>query len=608
MLAGVPVTVQAFGQQFPGDQFDTALNNLTRFCLSFREQPRRFQEKHDGFFAALALLLLTLTGLRESERNRRAGGGLPGDWQAEIDQHDCGAICKRLFQDPAVRSAVNRLYRLTTTRVLMKISTKTEVAEGPSAPNPGTHWRSMRLTTLQFYEHGTTSLILKVNLAGNRPPAALKLILYPFVGITSIAESTRKYASTYSLAGSTSTSVVRVHASTSTWILMDFVPGPTLAMLLGQKYASFAPQGSPLTELHRRPSAGPDKTTELDNLQQLGNALFEALKDLQSDLTSAAREKGQNVVHADLTPSNIIVNDIGHQSYHFVLVDLGANHLYTRAISGLEGAESVFVAPEVRRASPSLGRADLFSIGQLLIACAGMRPTTEGIVPDAMYARYPLLARLFEDLIDREPQQRLIVAGAECSNYEKLRVTFNQEVDAMRALRSHVPRSGESTLTIVRELFRPLSGEPLAQFKLWWAMRRQRDELGQPLQEHVTWLFLCSWLAAAVSTIAIVAVTWWGWRDLGWDWGNRLVEVLQHTTGRLGTFPFVDQLANPGYEVANPANWPARIVCFTYALVGMKLYQSVYARMAPMAAGWHSGLYNVSSRRRCSLDAVSSTG
>lgn len=592
MLGCVPVTVHSFREQFPGLQLDSALTNLTTFCLSYRRQDEHFQQRHDRKFGALALLLLTLTGIKESERSRLTGGGLPAEWEADSEQHDCEAICHQLFEDPAVQSAVDLVYKpdLRPVRNGDGNQPGLEMTKAPQAPDPRRHWQSMHLPTLHFHQHGTTSLIFHVDLVDNEAPAALKLILYPFVRISSIAESTRNYAVNYSLAGRSSSHVVRVHASTSSWILMDFVEGPTLAQLLAQKYKIFAARTSQdAGEPQLARAAAPGKKAELDNLHELGNALFEALAELQRLLAPKGENAGHGIVHADLTPSNIIVDRVGKDNYHFVLIDLGANHLYTRSITGLEGAESVFVAPEVRRASTYLGRVDLFSAGQLLIACTGMRPTTDGVVPDAMYARYPVLARLFEDLIDREPHQRLIVAGPECSDFGQLRALFNREVEAMKALRTHTPKSGDTALAIVLELCRPLAREPLGQFKLWSAMKRQRNEGGQPLEPRVTWLFLCSWLAAAISTAAIVIVFWWGLRDFDLVWGNRLVEILQHATGTPGTVPFLDQLRGPHYTVPSPANWPARIVAFTYALVGMKLYQNVYARMAPLAAGWHSG-------------------
>src|SRR5205823_12835717 len=146
-----------------------------------------------------------------------------------------------------------------------------------------------------------------------------------------------------------------------------------------------------------------------------------------------------------------------------VLVDLRPNFLYSRAITGMEGREAVYVAPEVRSGTDDMARADLFSMGQLLIAFAGATPNGDGVVPDVFYARTPMLARFLEDLLSREPARRLLVMGHTGDvSYTHLRQVFVDEVATAAATES-VGRPASRPIALVRELARdllsPVNGE-----------------------------------------------------------------------------------------------------------------------------------------------------
>jgi serine/threonine protein kinase len=82
----------------------------------------------------------------------------------------------------------------------------------------------------------------------------------------------------------------------------------------------------------------------LDLIRRLGLPLLHALAQLHT----------QGKQHEDLSPTDIIVErkgSVGHgQGYEATFIDFGRNYLYTSAVGGLEGAEGVYVAPEIATA------------------------------------------------------------------------------------------------------------------------------------------------------------------------------------------------------------------------------------------------------------------
>src|SRR5262249_36554833 len=135
----------------------------------------------------------------------------------------------------------------------------------------------------------------------------------------------------------------------------------------------------------------------LDLIDEYIPGIFDAL----ADLHGRQGKDREHWVHADLSPANIIVRPGPRgKPRRVVLVDLGRNYLYSRSIAGLGGSDIAFVAPEVRKDETSFPRADLYSLGKLIILVAGRTPEPTSIVPDVFYERVPALARFVEDLVD----------------------------------------------------------------------------------------------------------------------------------------------------------------------------------------------------------------
>jgi hypothetical protein len=492
----------------------------------------RLPEADDELSGYLGLLLLTLVSLRHSERHRSGG---------DPDGHDCDDVCRPLVRKHSVREAIRRLYR----------------PEGSAAAT--SEWDDIDFGTLEFHRHGTTSFILtgkpRRRRQGQRPTFALKCIILPCLRIPTIGRATRGYATTYDITSHDEIRhLVHVWASDDSWILMDFVAGEPLADLL---------------------DAEPTGELKLDQLETLGRELFLAMEELDQC----------GLRHDDLSPSNIIVTPSGS----FKLIDLGVNYLYTHAMTGTGGPDASYVAPEVR-AGDDTRRADLYSVGRLLVAFGGVDPT-DGGVPDAYYAEAPQLARFIEDLTDAAPEHRLLVfqpTGPE-PPYRQLGKYFREELEAVRVAQGDRPPH-PGWLTGVIDLCRPLLGMPSRQRRLW-KLRRRQHLAGTRRGLYVRWLLFWSLVAASTWYLSLAVVLVWWLRDGNLDWGNQAVAVLQRVTGTpQDQFPYLDLLRAADYPIPDLAgNLPIRLVALSFAIVGARFYQGLFAGITPLAVGRHEG-------------------
>lgn len=445
-------------------------------------------------------------------------------------------------------------------------------------------WRAMQ-RKLRFHRHGSTSMILRGSTAdavhGTRPEFALKLILYPFTRIATLAQATRGYAETYGTASTGARHLVRVWASFDSWILMDFVEGRTLAELVRE-------------EADREPADGrraSPLSLDLDRLRDKGLLLFDALEELQRIAREDPVRGGPKGVHADLTPSNIIVSA---SDGTFKLVDLGRNYLYTHTVTGTGGAEARYIAPEVRAGETDIARADLYSLGRLLILFGTGQAGAEGVVPDIFYMRATLLARFLEDLVDAAPERRLLLfsPGTDPAHtFARLKDAFLAELEMVQAA-----EQGESVLRVEtgwrawRELLRPLAGDPGREWRLW-RMRRQRSERAEPGRgSFANWLLAWSLLSAVIWAVTNTVVITWILRDLDLSWGNNLVALVQRAAGTPEGLPIVDSWRRDDYRVPDfQANLPARMVGLSYAIAAPKYYQMLFSGLTPLTIGWRAG-------------------
>ncbi|MEV4561037.1 hypothetical protein AB0K51_29125 [Kitasatospora sp. NPDC049285] len=572
VLQDIPVDERSFETRFGLGARTSTIEGLTAWCAGYRAQGDSLRQASADVFGFTGLFLLTLIGLAESEaqRSRIANAGGADDGGGALT-HDCPAVCGVLAADEAVGLTISTVY-------------SPEPATGhradPDTAQAVQEWRAMA-PNLRFHRHGSTSVILRGSTTGAvhgaRPDFALKLILYPFTRIETLARATREYARVYGSAAQGLRHLVRVWASCEKWIMMEFIEGVTLAEAVRAEAA-----GRPEGELR----------LSLDRLREQGLKLFEALEELQLTAADHPLRGASGGVHADLSPSNIIVSTADGA---FRLVDLGRNYLYTHTITGTTGVASSYIAPEVRAGDGDIRRADLYSLGRLLMLFGTGTESTERVVPDIFYMRAPQLARFLEDLVDAVPERRLLIFSDPAQrdfSYARLKDRFLAELELVRAAERD---SGELRVEpgwrALRELARPLAGDPGREWRLWRSRRRSGTLAAtgsrQPL---ATWLLSWSLLSALVWALTNFAVLTWLFRDLNLSWDNRLIEVAQHLGGDRDGLPIVDSWRHADYAVPDwRANLPARMVGLSYAIAAPKYYQMLFSGLTPLAIGRRAG-------------------
>lgn len=568
-LLRLPTDAQSFLNRYE-QPWDAAIEDLRRWCAAHQARPAAERERGEPVFGYLGLMLVTLVSLRHSDEYRHPRQRPDGDAglaSTVAPSHECATLCVPMLAEPAVRRAVHTVYDPGAW------IPDQEVEDAAPDESARQEWARVDPDSLRFHRHGTTSFILSgapVDAAhGRRQRLALKCLIYPYLRVPTIVRATRDYFGRYGQPSRDLRHLVRVWASGPSWILMDFVAGETLAEHLDR----------------RRAGAG----IQVDLLAELGSELFYTMAELER----------AGLRHCDLSPSNImVVTDPEAGRHSFVLIDLGASYLYTRAVPGTMGPDAAFVAPEIRAGEPDTDSADLYSLGQLLVAIAGVPVGVDGSVPDAFYAETPVMARFLEDLVDRVPRRRLLIFKPDPGQpiYPQLRTYFREELAAMIAARAELPGPAKPAwLATVFSWFTPLSGA-LGRQRRMWQTRRAQDLYRDPRRGmYVRWLLLWSWVSAVAWYLgATILVTWW-LRDLGWDWGNNLIAGLQRATGTTeDEFPYLDALRQADYPIPDLAgSLPVRMVGISFLLVGVRYYQNLLSGITPLVTGLRQGRLSV---------------
>lgn len=600
ILQDLPFDQWSFDDRFGDDAWRTVLASLRPVAdLLPVRQPGRSAPARSAL-SFLGLLLLMFNGLNESSYRRshlpagapvpdaanRAAGGEGGGELAEAaaaTTHDCASTCHRLVEDESIADAIFRVYYPNR-------PADVRVAGTPSGHQVKRAWaEDVGKGGFRFHRHGTTSVVLRgtgTEKDGAARPYALKLILYPYLRSPRIEQATLGYKDRMPRAYDDDRHLTRVWASASSWILMDFVAGKSLSEIYAER------------PVHR------GRPVDLASLRRYGEALFDALCEL--DQRYGQDYSGPRRVHSDLTPSNIIVSGDGAPVIH--LIDIGRNYLYAHSsITGEEGPDGRYVAPEVKNSAPDEGiaDADLFSLGHLLILFGGVGVAADGTVPDEFYASVPMVARFIEDLIEADPAYRLIVFPEDPSQprYVQLRRQFLAAADlADAAERSgRAPSDAHWLRALIAQLrfrlpdvLRPLAGVPLQLLRIVRSGRRHDESA--PSATVTRSLVAWSWWSAAAWALTVSVVLTWFVRQLSyrgtWEWGSRSVEVYQKLVAPYNNqvIPIVDSWRQPDYPFPNLAhNWPSLLVGLTYALAAAKYYQNLFASITPLRAGWRAG-------------------
>ncbi|MEV3935491.1 hypothetical protein AB0K52_05860 [Glycomyces sp. NPDC049804] len=555
-LLDVPLDERAYGDRFGIDRA-VEVDDLWAWW-SAPETDERIQHATTGY---LGFFLLTLIAMHRSDRMRYHGEAYE---TGEIAGRPADEICGELVRHPHVRAAIERLYA---------------PAEGDDEAEV---WDSIEFATMDFHRQGTTSIIITVDSkapkAGWATHYALKCLIYPYLRIQPIVEATRGYKREFGGDERPEESpLVTVWASHDSWVLMEFVKGVTLTDHL---------RG--IAEKRKEPKSAILRPVDIGQLRVLGTALLDAMAVL-------AAKVGH---HNDLTPSNIIVQAEHPNAVKLKLIDLGVNFLHTRTLVGAESRESVYIAPEVKATGKGGDLADLYSVGMVLIAIGGIPHSAPGTVPDQFYVASVGLARLLEDLVDADPEQRLAVSDIDPGRgrFTEIRDLFVCEIEVLEAADKEQPKTRVERL---KHLL-PGAGIVKRQREIWKVRRRQLkavDRTTHPTRAHhlrqarglKRWAVACALLSWM--TLALV-LTWWS-RDLDFFWQAKWIEYANGLLNRTGSqsIPFLDDIRADDYVI--PAAWdnlPVRLIALAYAIPGLRLYMNIFADMTPHSAirrrGW----------------------
>ncbi|RKT55719.1 protein kinase domain-containing protein [Saccharothrix australiensis] len=568
VLARIPLDRLSF-QLEAGVERTAAIAALTSWCRGFKTgREGGHQRRESEVFGYLSVLLITLITME------------PSDGDAAREDHDCPNLCHALVRDASVRRALVELYSPART------AERHVVGE----------WATVRRARFEFHRHGTTSFLLRgkpEQVTARHTEFALKCVLFPYADIPVIAAKTRSYEAEHNSLDANGRLVghmVRVWASTDNWILMDFAEGRTLAEEIDALKREAA---LPAAGRFRRRRPSPAGNVRLDLIRRVGLPLLAALAELH--------RCGKR--HEDLSPTNIIVHrrvpDRDGREYDLTFVDFGRNYLYSGALAGSHAAQSVYVAPEVRANSEDVPKADLYSLGRILIALGDVGENRDDTIPDRFYGQAPLIARVVEDLIDVRPDRRLLVFPVPIDDtdvYHYLRQVLEQELDVTQAALVNdpelrplaIPYDRHTVVETVRTLF-PVSREPKRRRRIY-RMRKQQGVLGDARRSmHARWLLFFSVVSSLSYFVSATVCVLWFLRDLGIDvLGPPVQLLLRPWDVPPDVIPLVDDLRAPDYRLGKEHVWenlPARIIGLSFALASVRYYQNILGGLTTLVAG-----------------------
>jgi hypothetical protein len=430
-------------------------------------------------------------------------------------QEEADSYCRELLDRPAVKAAIYAVYNPLAPRLPPRSSTIEEGDGREPSKQAVEFWKQLNPEKFTYFKAGTTSFILRCrrrkpdDQSGYFEELVLKCVLFPWNTITAIARSTADYATRYGRSATQRDEVV-VHpiASTAKWVAMPYQAGDTLFEYLdvgGDRDASAA-------------------YARIRRARHVASTLVAALSQLAGE-------------HLDLSPSNVILTT----SDEARLIDLGVNHLYTRQVGIAEHDDSVYVAPEVKNGDQSADKADVYSLGIILIEALSGQAPRDGRVPDSVYEMSPVLGTTLEDLIEEHPDKRLLLMSRDTSfSFDNL----DRYLQEAFATVEKEPVASESRFKRQTARYAPASRELGTQFAKWW------DHRTRGKHSDASYLLFFSLIAS---------VSWW------------------FIAARTSLPEITDFVA----ELPHLPAWPtaAAVIAFAQGLMAAKYYQSILARL-----------------------------
>lgn len=311
---------------------------------------------------------------------------------------------------------------------------------------------TVNLEKARLHKIGTTSLILRClyKEVGQVQPVvvALKCLLPRYHGVQAITKRTHAYEEEHAYKEdllAEDIGVPYVYDSTPLTIMMEFIAGDTLAERLATRVA---PYGVDKAAKEARALDADD----IGFIRNVGLAVCRRLAKLA--------ERGHH--HLDLSPSNIIVTKESPDEVEVTLIDFGRNYVITERVgtSAAFRRAALYVAPELVE-SPSMDgwRCDVYSLGLILLEAAAKRTITQEDLAgeldrlwegDDPWDGAPGLARIIEELIDHDPEQRLALIPPDEGEkpYEYLQKLIRQETEVLAHYEKRTSARGFGVLRI----------------------------------------------------------------------------------------------------------------------------------------------------------------
>jgi hypothetical protein len=267
-----------------------------------------------------------------------------------------------------------------------------------------------RYNTSSFTLHkvGTSSFILLVPELNE----VLKIIKPYFLAYEHITDATAKYKTNF---GAKSKFCPEVKSSGPYHIAMEYIEGRTLREYIEEVLHN------PETEM----SDGQKLDHVLDIIEQICHAL------------RAVGARGKH--HYDLSPANILIQSYTIETHDNVkVIDFGCNYVITERVGSSAALEEarIYIAPEMfDRPFGGHDKADIFSLGMILLHMLGtehlrIEEITKQL--DQVWRMHPSFAALVEDLIDKNPEKRLLATPKDVSPYTNVSNLLRHEIDVFK--------------------------------------------------------------------------------------------------------------------------------------------------------------------------------
>jgi serine/threonine protein kinase len=535
-----------------------------------------------------------------------------------LDQHEVDKANEWLGK-PLVAKVLESLYRPTEpgafSRSAWEAANPTEDYEKIGTASE--LWDLLDLTSTAFWAVGTTSYVLRLRSRGlplGQDIVALKCVGFRFgQGTSRVRSSALQAALAFEHCPEASPYLPAVYASTSQWVAMEFIEGPTLAEWVHRWKAA----------RHKEPAAGTRQRNCEQTPERHGWPGPKVVSDLGSRLAAViAGLHRLGLTHGDLNPKNIIVcgrrcdllppephadshddkeRDLSHD-FKLRLVDRGRNFSSMDLVDG-DSEVTWFEPPEARWAaeteeaggstgepraanieSPPGPAHDFFSFGRVVeYLLAGEVLAGDELIPLSVYSGFPLLARLLDDLLDPSESRRLTITTAIEDPFRRMAVYETLLPDTVRTQAKLGILTEPSAPTGRRLRDRVARGYSIAlqtfglrdiSLRLVREVYPSKEGTAPKHIDHLAVFALISALGFALCFIATLG-------GLAADYGHRASLGAIKTLLSLPSSTTLGGLFRPGAPIgATVHNNPAHIVGFSYAVAGFGYYQIIFAACA----------------------------